>query len=152
MPDRPEHSVVREFSESRGQDRQRLSRWRGTLAIYHTQYATLARALTVGIVPDLVAPKILSWSLSVQHQLLRDTSIEVRYLGTHAVSLPVQIRLNEVSAFDPRFPGGGLKPLPTYLSASQIPATLPIASQRLIQNFLAQGLCNPMRQMVFSES
>ena len=91
----------------------------------------LARALTAGVIPDLTAPKILSWSLSVQHQLQKDTSIELRYLGTHAVSLPVQIRLNEVSAFDPAFPGGGLKPLPTYLSASQIPATVPVSSQRL---------------------
>ena len=115
---------------------------------------TLARALTAGVIPNLTAPKILSWSLSVQHQLQKDTSIEVRYLGTHAIALPVQIRLNEVSAFDPRFPGGGLKPLPTYLSTSQIPATLPAGSQRLsdFQNFLAQGFSNLMPRMVSSES
>jgi hypothetical protein len=106
---------------------------------------TLARALTAGIVPDLTSPKILSWSLSVQHQLQKNTSIEVRYLGTHGIALPVQIRLNEVSAFDPRFPGGGLKPLPTYLSTSQIPATLPVTSQRLsdFQDFLGQRLFQP---------
>jgi hypothetical protein len=105
----------------------------------------LARALTAGVIPNLTAPKILSWSLSVQHQIQKDTSIELRYLGTHATALPVQIRLNEVSAFDPRFPGGGLTPLPTYLATSQVPATLPVTSQRLsdFQNFTAQGLFQP---------
>jgi hypothetical protein len=105
----------------------------------------LARALTSGVVPDLTSPKILSWSLSVEHQIQKDTSVEVRYVGTHAVSLPVQIRLNEVSAFDPRFPGGGLKPLPTYFSNSQVPGTLPVGSQRLadFQNFVNNGLFQP---------
>jgi carboxypeptidase family protein/TonB-dependent receptor-like protein len=105
----------------------------------------LARALTAGIVPNLTSPKILSWTLSVQHQIQKDTSIEVRYLGTHAVSLPAQIRLNEASAFDPNIPGGGLKPLPTYFSNSAVPASLPTTSQTLadFQNFINNGLYAP---------
>jgi len=107
----------------------------------------LARALTSSLILDAVAPKVLSWTLGVQHELAKDTSIEVRYLGTHAVSLPVQVRLNEVSAFDLRFPGGGLTPLPTFFKASDVPATFPLSSQRRadFSRFLSAGLFQPFR-------
>jgi hypothetical protein len=84
-----------------------------------------ARASTGSIIPDQVDPKVISWSLGVQHELFKDTSIEVRYVGTRSLSLPVQQRLNSASAFDPNFPGGGLAPLPTYIKASDVPATDP---------------------------
>ncbi len=90
----------------------------------------LARALTQGLILDAVAPKVLTWSLGVQHELLKSTSVELRYLGTHSVSLPVQIRLNEASAFDAGVPGGGLTPLPTFFSAAGVPTTLPLTSTR----------------------
>jgi hypothetical protein len=82
-----------------------------------------ARAATSSLIPDQVSPKVMSWSLGVQHQLLKDSSIEVRYVGTRSLSLPLQMRLNSASAFDPRF-GGGLAPLPTYFKDSDIPATV----------------------------
>src|SRR5262249_31335191 len=56
-----------------------------------------ARNATQGIYTDVVEPKILTWSLGVQHELARDTSIEVRYLGTRGLSLPAQVRLNQRS-------------------------------------------------------
>ena len=84
-----------------------------------------ARASTGSIIPDQVDPKVISWSLGVQHELFKDTSVEVRYVGTRSLSLPVQQRLNSASAFDPNFPGGGLTPLPTYFKASDVPATDP---------------------------
>src|SRR5712692_2834395 len=84
-----------------------------------------ARAATGNLIPDQVDPKVISWSLGVQHELFRDTSLEVRYVGTRSLSLPVQQRLNSASAFDSRFPGGGLTPLPTYFSSSDVPATIP---------------------------
>jgi hypothetical protein len=82
----------------------------------------------------------------VQHQVLNNTSVELLYVGTHSVHLPVQYRLNEVSAFDSRFPGGGLTPLPTYFSASGVPASLSLASQRRSDylNFLNNGLFQPL--------
>lgn len=85
-----------------------------------------ARAKTSSLIPDRVSPKIISWTLGVQHQLLRDSSIEVRYVGTRSLELPVQQRLNSASAFDPRFAslGGGLAPLPTYFKASDVPGTV----------------------------
>jgi hypothetical protein len=83
-----------------------------------------ARGATGSLIPDQVAPKVIGWSLGVQHELFRDTSIEVRYVGTRSLSLPVQQRLNSASAFDPNFPGGGLAPLPTYFKPSDVPAAV----------------------------
>jgi len=86
-----------------------------------------ARAKTSSLIPDRVSPKIITWTLGVQHELLRGTSsIEVRYVGTRSLELPGQMRLNSASAFDPRFKalGGGLTPLPTYLNPSDVPATV----------------------------
>src|SRR5882762_257986 len=39
-----------------------------------------ARALTTSFIDDTVMPKILTWSLGVQHQVYRNASVEVRYL------------------------------------------------------------------------
>ena len=77
-----------------------------------------ARALTSSFIDDTVMPKILTWSLGVQHQVLRNSSLEVRYLGTRGLELPVQYRVNLNSYFD----AGGAA-LPTYLDPSSIPAT-----------------------------
>ena len=63
-------------------------------------------------------PKILTWSLGVQHELARNTTVEVRYLGTRGLELPVQFRRNHISAFD-----SGIAPLPTFFKTSDIPTT-----------------------------
>ena len=105
-----------------------------------------ARAATQALILDMVDPKVITWSLGVQHELFRDTSIEVRYVGTRSLELPVQTRLNSASAFDPNVPGGGIAPLPTYLSASAIPATVtaPASTRADFANFLANGLFQPL--------
>ncbi len=77
-----------------------------------------ARGLTTSYIDDTVMPKIMTWSLGVQHQLSRGSTIEVRYLGTRGLELPVQYRRNRRSYFD-----AGGTPLPTYLSQSPIPST-----------------------------
>jgi hypothetical protein len=101
-----------------------------------------ARAATSSLIPNHVDPKVITWSLSVQHEIVRDTSVEVRYLGTRSLELPVQMRLNSASAFDPRFKslGGGLTPLPTYFSASQVPGvvTAPASTLLNFDNFNPQ--------------
>ncbi|HET9400624.1 MAG TPA: TonB-dependent receptor [Candidatus Acidoferrales bacterium] len=78
-----------------------------------------ARAATGSIIVDTVQPKVLTWTLSVQRELFRDGMLELRYLGTRANHLPVQARLNTLSAFS-----AGLTPLPTFFSASEVPATI----------------------------
>lgn len=75
-----------------------------------------ARALTTSFIDNTVMPKILTWSLGVQHQLAKNTTVEVRYLGTRGLELPVQDRINFESAFD-----GGVAPLPTFFS--NVPTT-----------------------------
>jgi outer membrane receptor protein involved in Fe transport len=77
-----------------------------------------ARNLTTSFIDDTVMPKILTWSLSVQHEVYRNASVEVRYLGTRGLELPVQFRRNFISAFD-----GGVAPLPTFFQASDVPTT-----------------------------
>src|SRR6266566_4566948 len=77
-----------------------------------------ARALTTSYIDDTVMPKVMSWSLSVQRELYHNAAVEVRYLGTRGLSLPVQYRRNRISYFD-----GGGTPLPTFLNPSSIPAT-----------------------------
>jgi len=70
----------------------------------------------------------------------------VRYVGTRSLELPVQKRLNSASAFDPNVPGGGLAPLPTYLTASAIPASVPTPASTLanFRSFLTSGLFQPL--------
>jgi len=96
---------------------------------------TDARIQTSSIILDQVSPKVITWSLGVQHEILRDTSFEVRYVGTRSLELPVQVRLNSASAFDPRYKslGGGLAPLPTYFKASDVPATVASPASTLAQ-------------------
>ncbi len=77
-----------------------------------------ARQLTTSYIDDTVMPKILTWSLGVQHEMYRNATIEVRYLGTRGLELPVQERRNFISAFD-----GGITPLPTFFKSSDVPAT-----------------------------
>jgi hypothetical protein len=96
---------------------------------------TDARIQTSNLILDHVSPKVITWTLGVQHEFLRDTSFEVRYVGTRSLSLPVQVRLNSASAFDPRFAslGGGLTPLPTYFKASDVPGTVSAPASTLSQ-------------------
>jgi hypothetical protein len=78
-----------------------------------------ARALTTAYIDDTVMPKILTWSLGVQRELARNTTVEVRYVGTRGLSLPVQDRRNFHSGFD-----AGLAALPEYFRVQDVPATV----------------------------
>ncbi len=93
-----------------------------------------ARSLTNQLMVDSKMPKVFNWTLGVQHEIFKDTTVEVRYLGTRAIFLPVQIQLNSQTAFE----RGGL-PLPTYFSTSAIPATVPASSPTLAQFIAARG-------------
>ncbi len=77
------------------------------------------RASSSSTILPIVEPKILTWSLGVQHQIGANSSIEVRYLGTRGLELPIQARLNTQTGF-----AAGLGALPTYLSTADIPATV----------------------------
>jgi hypothetical protein len=77
-----------------------------------------ARALTTAYIDDTVMPKILTWSLGIQRELYRNGLLEVRYLGTRGLELPVQFRRNHISAFD-----AGVNAIPTFFKASDVPTT-----------------------------
>jgi hypothetical protein len=77
------------------------------------------RTSTSATIVPIVEPKILTWSLGVQHQIGTGSSIEVRYLGTRGLELPIQARLNTQTGF-----AAGLGALPTYLNTAEIPATV----------------------------
>jgi hypothetical protein len=96
-----------------------------------------ARAATQSLIPNHVSPKVITWTLGVQHELFRNSSVEVRYVGTRSLELPVQQRLNSASAFDPNVPGGGIAPLPTFISPSDVPVAVvsPASTLASFDNF-----------------
>ena len=83
-----------------------------------------AQAATGGLIVDQVQPKVLTWTLGVQREVMKNTSLEVRYLGTRATQLPIQARTNTQSAFT-----AGLQPLPTFFGANQVPGVIPGGSR-----------------------
>jgi hypothetical protein len=93
-----------------------------------------ARSMTGQLMVDARNPKVFSWSLGLQHEIFKETSLEVRYLGTRGLFLPVQIQLNSQTAFE-----RGAQPLPTYFANSDIPASVPANSPTLAQFSAARG-------------
>ncbi len=93
-----------------------------------------ARSMTNQLMVDARNPKVFSWSLGLQHELFKDATLEVLYLGTRGLFLPVQIQLNSQTAFE-----RGAQPLPTYFSTSEIPATVAAGSPTLAQFLAARG-------------
>ena len=54
-----------------------------------------ARANTGGFIPDQKEPKSsIQWNFGIQHVFARDYTVEVRYLGTRGINLPIQDRIN----------------------------------------------------------
>jgi hypothetical protein len=95
-----------------------------------------ARAVTSFIMLDQVAPKIYTWSLSIQRQLARNYTLELRYLGTKGTNLPVQAMLNIIPVFE-KNPN---LVLPTYFSNSAVPATVSLTTPSLFDFEMAQDL------------
>jgi hypothetical protein len=69
-----------------------------------------ARSLTGGYIPDQRLPKSLQWNIGIQRVIHEDYTVELRYLGTRGLQLPIQDRLNIQSAVDSQYN------LPVYLS------------------------------------
>ena len=69
-----------------------------------------ARALTGGYIPDQKLPKSLQWNISIQRVIHEDYTVELRYLGTRGLQLPIQDRLNVQAAVNSQYN------LPVYLS------------------------------------
>jgi Carboxypeptidase regulatory-like domain/TonB dependent receptor len=106
-----------------------------------------ARAATQGYIFDQVMPRIYTWTASLQHELRRNTSIELRYLGTKGTKMFAQTQLNASSGFD-----RGAQPLPTYFSNGDVPTTFAAGAPTLAafssitatRPFEAQGFLGPV--------
>ena len=61
----------------------------------------VARESTAGYIPDQKLPYSESWNLGVQHIFANKYTVEVRYVGTRGIHLPVQQRLNRQSKTNP---------------------------------------------------
>ncbi len=80
----------------------------------------IARAATGNFVPrQELTPETYSWTTSLQQQLGSDYMVELRYVGTKAIHLPIQ---NWLSAGVPHSNG-----LPLFLNQSDIPADMSTA-------------------------
>ena len=75
---------------------------------------------------DMKMPAVYTWTASVQREVWKDARVEVRYLGTKGSNLIAQTQLNAMSAFD-----RGARPLPTYFSTAEVPATFAAGSPTL---------------------
>jgi Carboxypeptidase regulatory-like domain len=73
--------------------------------------AATARAATSAYIPNQTLPYSETYTLGVQHIFDNKYTLEVRYVGTRGIHLPVQTRLNVSS------PVTATQNLPTYLSA-----------------------------------
>jgi hypothetical protein len=90
--------------------------------------------MTNQLMVDAKMPKVFNWSLGLQHEIFKETTLELRYLGTRALFLPVQIQSNSQTAFE-----RGARALPTYFSSSAIPATVAADAPTLAQFLAARG-------------
>jgi hypothetical protein len=73
---------------------------------------TQAQAIagTSGYVPNQKLPKSIQWNIGIQHVFHEDYTVEVRYLGTRGLNLPIQDRLNVQAVVN------GQNSLPVFLS------------------------------------
>lgn len=70
-----------------------------------------AKLVPGGVQPDMNTPTLISWSLRVQQEITRDTSLTVGYVGSHGYHELVGVDANE--------------PFPVICPAAQCPATYP---------------------------
>ncbi|MBI4473093.1 MAG: TonB-dependent receptor [Acidobacteria bacterium] len=83
-----------------------------------------ARSATQGLIIDQVQPKTLTWTLGLQREMFSNWQVEVRYLGTRGLNLPVQTRRNAISIFE-KNPN---LVLPTYFSRNEVPSSVPLTA------------------------
>lgn len=95
-----------------------------------------ARASTGSLIVDSVAPKSYTWTLSLQREFAQNYVMELRYLGTRGLRLPLQARLNAITVFE-RHPELAL---PTYFRNADVPAAVSLAAPSLQDFYNAQDL------------
>ena len=66
-------------------------------AVGGTLTPATARAATSSYIPDQTRPYSLQWNLGLQRVFRQDYTLEVRYLGSRGVHLPLQVRINRLA-------------------------------------------------------
>jgi hypothetical protein len=95
-----------------------------------------ARASTGSIILDQVAPKTYTWTLSIQREFSQNYVVELRYIGTRGMNLPLQSRLNTITVFE----NNPNLVLPTYYSNSAVPTNVSSEAPTLADFYNAQDL------------
>ncbi len=105
----------------------------GTLSV------AAARAATSGFIPDQTLPYSLNWTFGVQQVLHKDYTLEVRYVGTRGIHLPLQNQLNQYAVVTPGHS------LPMYFTApSQATLdALPLTLEQLLAQAAATSSESP---------
>jgi hypothetical protein len=97
--------------------------------------AASARARTTSWIPELQRPYAMQWNAGLQQRVAQDYVLDIRYLGTRGVRLPVQMQINRGAAVGANSPG-----ILTYLarpSQAQLDALTLSADQLRGSNTLA---------------
>ncbi|HWF06938.1 MAG TPA: carboxypeptidase regulatory-like domain-containing protein [Bryobacteraceae bacterium] len=97
-----------------------------------------ARANTSAFVPDQVLPYALNWTLGIQHVFAKDYTLEVRYVGTRGIHLPLQSQLNQYAVVT------ASNSLPTYITnpGQAVLNSLPLTLTQLNAEATATGTPN----------
>jgi hypothetical protein len=84
------------------------------------------RAATAAFVPNQQLPYSEEWNLGIQHVFGKSYTVEVRYLGSRGVHLPVQDRINRQAVVGPdNF-------LPTFIDPSTVPSQAQINTMKTL--------------------
>lgn len=110
-----------------------------------------ARANTSGFIPDQRRPKSIQWNFGVQHVFAQDYTLEVRYLGTRGINLPVQNILNYYSLVNPTNALPLFYSQPSQATLNSLPDTLtPLTATyesptgTILPQYVAAGFQSPI--------
>jgi Carboxypeptidase regulatory-like domain len=107
--------------------------------------AAAAAATTTYYPPNVKDPKSLDWTLGVQHSFWNDYTVEVRYVGTRGIHLPVQDKIATqpivtATNFIPTYVGNA--PSQSTLDATTLDVGTLLNSDNLVPRYENAGFTN----------
>ncbi len=106
--------------------------------------------------PNLTTPYVQQWNLGIEREILRDTVLEVRYVGNHGVKLVRGIDINQVVVFGNGFLADFQRAQANLLgseaeNARQTAAGVPAAQRVVISPDFNAAVPNSQRLTVFPQ-
>jgi Carboxypeptidase regulatory-like domain/TonB dependent receptor len=83
-----------------------------------------ARALTSAYIPNQKLPYSINWNFGIQHVFAQNYTLELRYVGTRGVHLPVQVQLNRIGRITPTSYIPTFLTQPSAATLAALPVTL----------------------------